>query len=285
MQLTLYNSLDDLPVSCRKPISPDPEHVPMPHFLVSPRLHEARRINEGGYTIDAGYAAVRFSELPEPCGEAEQIAYVCVGLRFVAFSVFPLLCDALPKDRHRRLCQKTAMHPDQASFTVGAFTHGGVSGIRVGTRTNPWCTLLLVAIVRSNVPGGAFSSITLMRNIKSSLHSDSRNDSACPNILLPCSKWQGGELWVQDPSGSVLLPNSGAVRGRLIPIEYPFTCFDASIPHATWDWVGCRIILIAYHVQGTARLTSDAASLLRKFGFNVLPERANTDPYEPHMQW
>ena len=86
-------------------------------------------------------------------------------------------------------------------FSTGAYARGPNTGLMRGMNDFPFTSLLLARIIRSCAPENRFSSITLLRNLFSSMHRDSYNSRWSPNILVPLSSFAQGGLWVEDPAG------------------------------------------------------------------------------------
>ena len=84
--------------------------------------------------------------------------------------------------------------------------------------------------------------------------------------LVPCSKFDGGEIWVQDSEGCTFLSPQGS-PGNLWDASSP-TRFDPSLWHATAPWGGDRVILIGYQVRHVNKLSPEDESQLRELGFN-----------------
>ena len=81
------------------------------------------------------------------------------------------LCNNLPNDGRKRMCHKKP-RLEGMSFTSGAYSLGGLVGVRGNSRKYPWTSLLPTTIVRSVCPTAHFSSTVLIRNIKFDMHVD-----------------------------------------------------------------------------------------------------------------
>ena len=135
----------------------------------------------------------------------------------------------------------------------------------------PLSTLLLSRIIQSCAPDCRFSSISLTRNLLSSMHRDSFNSRLTPNILIPLSHFQQGGLWIEDAAGDVALGLSGPL-GRAVPLQRPYTVFRPHQRHATFPWRGDRLVLIGYHIGQASRLSNQDRRRLADLGF-LLEER------------
>ena len=90
--------------------------------------------------------------------------------------------------------------------------------------------------------------------------------------MIPCSRYTGGELWVQSADGDVRLEVDGAV-GLMMNTSTPVAFYPMQV-HATCPWQGDRIVLIAYHVRNLSRWSVEDLSELHGAGFaaNTLPD-------------
>ena len=80
--------------------------------------------------------------------------------------------------------------------------------------------------------------------------------------MIPCSSFQGGEVWVQNPEGKTTL------SGILWDVHTPLR-FDPKNLHATAPWGGDRMVLIGFHVRHMQKLPVEDAELLRQLGFKL----------------
>ena len=130
------------------------------------------------------------------------------------------------------------------------------------TRLFRWTTRWLCSMVNGANPHHHFSSCTLLKDVMHFLHRDSGNRDRSVNLLMPCGRWSGGQIWIADATGSVHL--DGRVgAGRLVTISPPFIAIRSRVPHATFPWGGgSRLLLVGHHAGGLHRLpTADVATL------------------------
>ena len=158
----------------------------------------------------------------------------------------------------------------RASFAVGAFVQGGLGGVRRCTRAFPWTVRLLVAVARGCCYNHRFNAVALRRNTFMAVHTDSHNARGYPNLVLPCSRWMGGGLWLAEAGMS----HSGALAdattlGKVLAVRFPYVLFDPLVPRGTQLWDGERIILIAYAVRDIGLLNVEDTRFLAGFGFTV----------------
>ena len=224
---------------------------------------------------------------PEPSHVAERMA-MCF-LRFAKWeclyddqlhALWELLPHDQPREHQTFMCDNGSA-AQAFSFTTGAFQAGGLVGVRNNTFQLPWVTALLCQIAHSVFRGMAgstgerafhFSSLSLLRNVHSSVHRDGNNHSGCNTRLIPLSRFSGGELWCHDPvAGEVLYPGT-ALYGTLHALAPPCLEFNASELHGTFPWIGDRVVLAAYHMKTPSSLNAGEAQFLRHVGFRLLTE-------------
>ena len=139
-------------------------------------------------------------------------------------NVWELLCDCLPTGELRR--EASTERSSSMSFCSGAYSQGPLFGLRRKTTLFPWATLLICKYIRSytHVP---FSSFVLQRNITMRAHKDLNNAPDSFNVLLPCSTFRGGGLWLQAPTGDCPSMDD-ALRGQVHDLTMSGVVFN---PH------------------------------------------------------
>ncbi|CAE7720961.1 unnamed protein product, partial [Symbiodinium microadriaticum] len=206
----------------------------------------------------------------------ELLASVVCQRGWCNLSHLAYLSDNIPlqrsaKRRRSSTCSGT-VEGHQRVFSVGAYSVGGCCGVQTNTRTFPWTTRWLCAMVSGAAPSHHFSSCTLLKDVMHFLHRDGGNDARSVNLLMPCSRWRGGQIWIADEAGSVHLDTTSG-PGRLVTISPPFVTIRPRLPHATFPWGGgSRILLVAHHVNGLHRLSATDAATLTDAGFNLLQQ-------------
>ena len=106
----------------------------------------------------------------------------------------------------------------------------------------------------------------MSRNVSAAPHRDKFNHAASQNLCLPCSEFQGGEIFIEDTAGSHQLQPSGPT-GHVLQTTSALQ-FSPRRLHATLPWAGDRLILIAYHIGMSARLSVEDLAGLYDLGAN-----------------
>ncbi|CAE7731851.1 atxn2, partial [Symbiodinium microadriaticum] len=155
----------------------------------------------------------------------ELLASVVCQRGWCNLSHLAYLSDNVPQQRSAKrrrssTCSGT-VEGNQRTFSVGAYSIGGCCGVQTNTRTFPWTTRWMCAMVGGVAPCHHFSSCTLLKDVMHFLHRDGGNDARSINLLMPCSRWQGGQIWIADEAGSVHLDATSG-PGRLVNISPPF---------------------------------------------------------------
>ena len=100
---------------------------------------------------------------------------------------------------------------------------------------------------------------------------DKYNERDLESVIVPCSRWQGGSLWVQHEGGAHAL-DSCSGPGTMRRITWPYIRFQPHLRHATVPWAsGDRTILIGYTVKALHRLSEADRHALHHRGFNLPP--------------
>ena len=161
--------------------------------------------------------------LGPPRNKADELAYVAMREGTISYGQVGLLTGLLPmrKSGHDRYSSNALI---QACFGAGAFIHGPHAGVRKHVDEFPWCSALLALMLRTYFPGKSFSSCVLQMNMSTRAHRDLHNDEGIDNLVLACSRWEGGQLWLEDCRGDTFLEDGS--RGRLISLQ-PCAAFMA----------------------------------------------------------
>ena len=206
---------------------------------------------------------------------AELLACDCLKKGQASQDQILRLSELLPDEDRVRQSEETVQ--GQRSFTSGAFVHKDRAGLRRNLDAFPFATELLARLVTHNFPGRVFSSIALFRDIKQPLHKDTTNGHY-DNLLLSCSDFSGGGLWVQSSNGDTARNVNGtSMPGEVLAWEDRKIIFDPHGWHSTEDWSGCRLVLAAYTIGNDGLLSQCDRERLLGFGF-LLPGQGKRGP-------
>ena len=155
-----------------------------------------------------------------------------------------------------------------SAFFTGACSHGGIQGLRSNTSLFPDATKVLCRFLRQAQDGFAFTSCALFNNVATKPHRDARNSSSS-NLIAPVSSFEHGDIWCEDPSGTVPFTYDGITRlGRCLQVAAGPVLLDArDRVHATMPWTGNRLVLIAYSVAQWQALPLHQKNLLLSLEF------------------
>ena len=163
--------------------------------------------------------------------------------------------------------------------TLGAYNHGGVTGIRTVSRSMPDVCQFFCACVRQVAPSFQFTTVVITQDMKSPVHQDCFN-SSLPNLLVPLTTFTGGHVFVEHPEGQDkhLLDGQEFVGFRLDCDQAPWS-FDAKhCRHFTLDWEGSRVMLVAFTVGHLAGLSDADQQELTSLGFSLPREDVQRGP-------
>ena len=214
-------------------------------------------------------------QVPNHC-KAEAMAFGMVSCGQATWAQLSRLIEYLPTDAKERWPQNDSEPggalpqgalKDSKRFTVGAWNFGNMAGVVNNTLDYPWVTRALASILGTWSDELKFTSCTLSLNTQAALHRDSRNLASSVNLALPCSEFQGGQLFVEDSQGCTSLTSKGPV-GHLLSTNEA-TVFSPKLLHATMPWTGTRLLLLSFHIGQYANLKPSDVQLLTNHGFCI----------------
>ena len=181
----------------------------------------------------------------------------------------------LPKEVSARSGKARA---GECSFSAGVFVHGGVVGLRRVCESFPASIRVLTKLVAQSHPSFVFSSISVNQNVLTLPHTDSNNLATEMNLVLPLTRFRGGELWIESEGGRDLLEVKGATRkGEAVRLQEGQKLFDPRRLHCTKEWRGTRTVLVAYTVRATEKLSAEQRKQAEALGFRLpSPESSGT---------
>ena len=209
---------------------------------------------------------------------AEHLAAECLRNGRISQDQLLHMSELLPDEDRVRRADKPV--EGQCSFTSGAYVHSDRTGLRRNTRIFPLTTELLARLISCSFPDRPFTSLALFRDLKQPPHRDSTN-GPYDNLLLACSGFSGGGLWVEFEGGSVQrLINGTWLSGNIIDWDRGQLSFDPHRWHCTEDWEGCRLVLAGYCIANDVQLCESDRDTLSDLFFE-LPGRRKRSQLEP----
>ena len=178
------------------------------------------------------------------------------------------------------------------TWSVGMFTHGGISGIRASTKRMPEVTRYLVSAAKHLMELEHVGAIIVAKNARLGLHRDSNNEVQTVNAVLPLTNFEGGGVWVQHDDE--ILEEKEEDRREVRPGVWvggivndlkkgqPFR-FNPRRWHAVEPHEGERVVMIAYTPR-SSKLTTEDRSELMKLGFNIPEPRSQQDEPEENRK-
>eukprot|EP00439_Symbiodinium_sp_Y106_P072657 s487_g13.t1 len=239
------------------------ENEPMPVCVKDPLVHfgidiaGARELTPTEQNLRAEFfdqhiyliRGVKVEGLPVPdVNRAEALAFGLIACGQAKWDQLERLLGLLPGDRSLRWQQEDAaartLPPKR--FTAGAWVRGPMTGANIHSRMLPWTTRVLAGIIGTWDVDLPFTTVTLSLNVQASPHRDSYSDSRSKNLMLPCSTFTGGEMFIEHETGIHKLKQDGPV-GQILSAQEALL-FSPRRTHATLPWCGTRLILIAFHI-------------------------------------
>ncbi|CAE7434029.1 SLC24A2 [Symbiodinium sp. CCMP2592] len=160
------------------------------------------------------------------------------------------------------------------SFSTGAYCR-----VKVGLRRNvllfPNVTKLAARFVRQQLPSLKFTSLAFFHNVQTTPHVDAHN-SSLPNAVCALSDFDQGQVWVERPGGQAWCDVDGELRsGVELSLDGSHAVFTARrLTHATRNWSGDRVVLVAFSVSAIDHLSETDSATLTELEFQ-LPMQAD----------
>ena len=128
----------------------------------------------------------------------------------------------------RDVVSRLPFRPDERPFgdgdlcVFGAYAKGGIQGLTKPTANHPTTCILINAAILSIDCRHTWSSFAITANNCTAVHRDQWNEpGAC--LLFGVSHHEGGELWLEDPSGRHFREHAGAIFGPPVLWESALT--------------------------------------------------------------
>ena len=159
-------------------------------------------------------------------------------------------------------------------------------GLRKACSSHPISVQVINSFIDFMSPNFVHSSFVLIDGIASQAHCDVLN-SHLPNIVIPVTSFQGGDLRVECSLGSDSILRDGVqVPAVRLPVSQGPAAFSASeCLHEVLPFQGRRLVVAAYTLKACARLSAEHATTLRQLGFR-LPSRdalSHASVFTPRM--
>ena len=202
---------------------------------------------------------------------AERMALRMLAKGAASYQSLDELLTMLPHDAKKRRASVDGRWGDGSKiFSTGAYYWCGAASVRRNLILFPHTSRLLAVIVGITDSDHKFSTLSMIRNVLLPIHRDDGNLAGSHNLVIPCSVWDRGEIWIEKPGGS----QKRSVRGKEVPGElHKLTRpvrFNPQLLHGTSEWKGTRTIITAFHVRGTDSLACTDRMKLTDLQFRIL---------------
>ena len=155
-------------------------------------------------------------------------------------------------------------------WTTGAYSQGGLSGLRSNATQFPLCSKVLTKFAHSRAGSLVFTSVAIIDGSQASLHTDKNNHPDFHNWIHPLSLFSGGEVFVEDDEGHVFIKHEGShIKGKLLPVGKRPRFLPSRKRHCVMDFVGRRCVLVAYCVRDPNKLGPEEKTTLHELGFTL----------------
>ena len=153
-----------------------------------------------------------------------------------------------------------AMQAGAHSFTTGAFSKPGSTGLRRHCADFPRTTEALTRFVRKRAPDLEFGAVALFTNLEADFHQDVNNCPSSVNWVHPLSSFSDGGIWVESPAGDTVSWARGKQRsGSILPVANGPVTFNSQKLHRVMPWSnGPRSVIVAFTPASQRQLLVDA---------------------------
>ncbi|CAE7243210.1 unnamed protein product [Symbiodinium sp. CCMP2592] len=213
---------------------------------------------EGSDSESSIFAAEHVASAPLFCKDPEQFSATASLKKPLDLRDVVTLCDLLESE----IPARGNNSEDEFSWSTGAYVHGGVHGCRQHMHQFPVTSAFLAKVFKEYHPRLPVTTLSLTRNVRTTLHLDANNALGYLNGLVKISGFSGGGLWVQDSSGSIVCPTDPSLLGSHLDFSDLTLAFDPHKKHLTLPWTqGPRIVLIGFVVKAPAEIPDQAAEM------------------------
>ena len=157
------------------------------------------------------------------------------------------------------------------AWIFGGFAHGPMTGITRVTQQHPLLAQLLTRYFHQEVPEGEFGTVAVMDSVAFKPHKDN-NAKGYPTYITTFTEYSGGDLWLEDPTGSelrVVCEGKDPIPGRCVSLKKGVVQFDGSTWHGTEAFDGRRLVAVAHMPKYHRQWTDDTREKLQQLGFSV----------------
>ncbi|CAE7476803.1 unnamed protein product, partial [Symbiodinium microadriaticum] len=172
------------------------------------------------------------------------------------------------------LCKGSANY-----FLLGAYKCLPRIGVTKLTSQHLGTASFINAFLKQRFPSDTWSAFVVTHNEASALHVDTCNTPGSKNFAVGLGGYTGGELFVEDPGGSVPFHDDATgewLWGEKHALNLEPCTFDGFARHATLPWEGDRWTIIAYSAVSQGDLSSEQEQLLLSCGFPLPWSQPNT---------
>ena len=179
---------------------------------------------------------------------------------------------------------------------LGLFTHGGIVGQTKITIRRPRLCEYLNAFLSAHLPAGqTWTSISIALNMKAVPHTDSNNQDESWNWLLGLGSYTGGDLWLEahsetfNPEDPSVLswrskPDGSKALGHRVETRHRCVGFRPRQLHATSEWTGDRLAILAYTSRGQDRIPDGVRHDLKALKFPLPPAKKRRQKIEEVLE-
>ena len=156
-------------------------------------------------------------------------------------------------------------------LVLGAFTHGGITGITKATEGNRNLASAINQAFKKTRMQDKWAAVTVMHTPSVRVHSDNHNAPGSSNHIRAIAKDEGVKVWVEDKQGDVEIATGKEgdehLRGYVEDAARAVVSFDPKKKHTILSESEDYWLITAYTPRGLGKLSAIQMADLQTMGF------------------
>ena len=156
-------------------------------------------------------------------------------------------------------------------LVLGAFTHGGITGITKATEGNRSIASAINQAFKKTRMQDKWAAVTVMHTPSVRIHSDNHNAPGSSNHIRAIAKEEGVKVWVEDKQGDVEIATGKEgdehLRGYVEGAARAVVSFDPKKKHTILSESEDYWLITAYTPRGLGKLSAIQMAKLQTMGF------------------
>ena len=156
-------------------------------------------------------------------------------------------------------------------LVLGAFTHGGITGITKATEGNRDIAQAVNQAFKETRKHDTWAAVTIMHTPSVKVHSDNHNAPGSSNHIRAIARNEEVKVWIEDREGEVEIANgkegTERIRGHVEDASREIVSFDPKKKHTILSESEDYWLITAYTPRGLGKLSAMQMVALQAMGF------------------